>query len=88
MISLRLPPETEIRLSSLALRERISRSEWIRRLIDRQLETQEGLDPHAQYLKLISNLPVASKVTKRAGAVQHSQSLRGNPKLDRRGASA
>ncbi|TAG27344.1 MAG: ribbon-helix-helix protein, CopG family [Burkholderiales bacterium] len=86
MISLRLPPETESRLSALALREHVSRSEWIRRLIDRQLEAQTALDPHAQYLKLTSDLPAASNAAKSKNAAQHSQALRGNPKLDRRGA--
>lgn len=85
MISLRLPPETELRLSALASREQVSRSEWIRRLIDRQIEAQSALDPHAQYLKLTSDLPAASQAAKRLGAAQHSTALRGNLKLDRRG---
>jgi Ribbon-helix-helix protein, copG family len=90
MISLRLPPETESRLSALALREHVSRSEWIRRLIERQLDTQTMLDPHAQYLQLTAALPPVPKNAKRShlSAAQHSTVLRGNPRLDRRGAKA
>lgn len=86
MISLRLPPETESRLSALAMREHVSRSEWIRRLIERQLEAQTALDPHAQYLKVTADLSTVPAAKKRIGAAQHSQALRGNNKLDRRGA--
>jgi hypothetical protein len=90
MISLRLPPETESRLSALALREQVSRSEWIRRLIERQLDAQTTMDPHLQYLQLTAALPPVPRDTKRpsVNAAQHSTALRGNPKLDRRGAEA
>ncbi len=88
MISLRLPPETESLLSVIALREQVSRSEWIRRLIDRQLETLNTPDPHAHYVKLTADLSVMSKAVKRVGAAQHSAALRGNPQLDRRGSKA
>jgi metal-responsive CopG/Arc/MetJ family transcriptional regulator len=90
MISLRLPAETESRLSALALREQVSRSEWIRRLIERQLDAQTTLDPHAQYLQLTATLPPVSKAAKRTqiSAAQHSTALRGNPRLDRRGAKS
>ncbi len=87
MISLRLPPDTESLVSQLALRESISRSEWIRRLIDRQVEEQAVLDPHAQYLKLMEQMPaIAKSVRSSSHAAQHSTVLRGNPRLDRRGA--
>ncbi len=87
MISLRLPPDTESLVSQLALRESISRSEWIRRLIDRQVEQQAVLDPHAQYLKLTAQLPAIAKNSRSStNAAGHSAILRGNPRLDRRGA--
>jgi metal-responsive CopG/Arc/MetJ family transcriptional regulator len=90
MISLRLPAETESRLSALALREQVSRSEWIRRLIERQLQAQASLDPHSQYVALMSAIPPVQKAAKAAQsrASQHSTTLRGNPLLDRRGAKA
>jgi hypothetical protein len=90
MISLRLPPETESRLSAIALREQVSRSEWIRRLIERQLDAQTTMDPHLQYLQLTAALPPLPKDAKRSSlsAAQHSAALRGNPKLDRRGAKS
>ncbi len=86
MISLRLPPDTELLISQLALRERISRSEWIRRLIARQVEQQAVLDPHVHYLKLTEQLPAVAKSSRSSlNGAQHSAILRGNPRLDRRG---
>lgn len=89
MISLRLPQDTESLVSQMAARAQLSRSEWIRRLIDKQLESESLADPHAQYLQLTAALPVVPKPAARSrqNATGHSAALRTNPKLDRRGAA-
>ena len=57
MLSLRLSSEQEKRLTALASRQGMTRSEWLRNAIERQMAaTDAALDSHAVYLEVTAPL--------------------------------
>jgi hypothetical protein len=77
MISLRLSTEQEQRLSTVAAASGMTRSDWLRMAIDRQLaETDSAVDPHAIYLELMAPLATRPGSGRADAARQHSQVLK------------
>jgi predicted DNA-binding protein len=77
MLSLRLTAEQEQRLKALASRQRITRSQWLRAAIERQMAAEDAaLDGHAVYLVLTEALPGAAGSGRRDGARRHSEVLK------------
>ncbi len=77
MVSLRLSTEQEKRLSTVAARSGMTRSDWLRMAIERQLAaTDSAVDPHAIYLELMAPLASCPGSGRADAAQQHSQVLK------------
>jgi predicted DNA binding CopG/RHH family protein len=79
MLSLRLSSEQESRISALAARQGMTRSEWLRMAIARQIAAADTtLDSHAIYLELTAPLRYAELPGSGRGnaARQHSRILK------------
>lgn len=77
MLSLRLSSEQEKRITILATRQGMTRSQWLREAIERQMAAADGtIDAHAIYLELTSALPGARSSGRRDGAREHSKVLK------------
>ena len=77
MLSLRLSSEQEKRLTTLAARRGMTRSEWLRMAIESQMAAADAVvDSHAVYLELtapLANLPGSGRGE---AARQHSRVLK------------
>lgn len=77
MLSLRLSSEQEKRLTALAARRGMTRSEWLRMAIEQQMAAADAaVDSHAIYLELtapLANLPGSGRAD---AARQHSRVLK------------
>ncbi|MFO1285645.1 MAG: ribbon-helix-helix protein, CopG family [Rubrivivax sp.] len=77
MLSLRLSSEQEKRLTTLAARRGMTRSEWLRMAIEQQMAAADAaVDSHAIYLELtapLANLPGSGRTD---AARQHSRVLK------------
>lgn len=81
MLSLRLSSEQEKRLTALASRHGMTRSEWLRKAIEQQMAVDDaGTDSHSIYLELTASLPGPAGSGRSDGARQHSKVLK--QKLD------
>lgn len=77
MLSLRLSSEQEKRLTALASRHGMTRSEWLRNAIERQITVADAaIDSHGLYLDLIAALAGVSGSGRGDGARQHSKVLK------------
>jgi predicted DNA-binding protein len=57
MVSLRLTPEQEQRIRALAADTGLTRSEWLRRLIEREIgRVDRAIDAHQRYAALMQGL--------------------------------
>lgn len=84
MLSLRLSSEQEMRLTAIAARQGITRSEWLRNVIELQIAAAEAkVDSHAIYLELMAPLAAAPGSGRAQAARQHSKVLK--QKLHARG---
>lgn len=54
MLSLRLPPQQDLLITQIAKRLGMSRSAWLRQLIDQGIASQSAADPHALYLQAVA----------------------------------
>lgn len=76
MISLRLPDAQEKAIAALTRSLGISRSQWLRNTIDKELaQATVKRDPHAKYLELTQGLATDSALAGISGR-EHSQALR------------
>ncbi len=77
MLSLRLSSEQEKRVTELAARHGVTRSEWLRLAIARQIAAADAAsDSHAIYLELTQPLEGLPGRGRGDGARQHSQVLK------------
>jgi predicted DNA-binding protein len=77
MLSLRLSSEQEKRLTTLASRHGITRSEWLRNAIEKELaEAEAAADSHAIYLEVTAALAGMRGSGRSDGARQHSRLLK------------
>lgn len=77
MLSLRLSAEQEQRIAALASQQGITRSQWLREAIERQMAVSDGAtDAHAIYLDLMAHLPGARSSGRSDAARQHSRLLK------------
>jgi predicted transcriptional regulator len=77
MLSLRLSSEQEKRLTALASRRGMTRSEWLRNAIERELAAAEAAtDGHAIYLEVTAALADMPGSGLSNGARQHSKLLK------------
>jgi Ribbon-helix-helix protein, copG family len=85
MLSLRLSTDQEKRLTALAARRGMTRSEWLRVAIEQQLAAADAsTDSHAIYLELtapLANLPGSGRGD---AARQHSRALKSKLHASRR----
>lgn len=85
MLSLRLSAEQERRLTSLASRRGVTRSQWLREAIERQLAAEDAaIDPHAVYLELTAALGPLPGSGRRDGARLHGKLLKDKLRAGRR----
>jgi hypothetical protein len=77
MLSLRLSSEQEKRLTALAARRGMTRSEWLRMAIEQQLAAADAAgDSHAIYLELTAPLASLPGSGRNDSARQHSRVLK------------
>jgi predicted transcriptional regulator len=77
MLSLRLSAEQEKRLSAIAARQGMTRSQWLRTAIEQQMAAAGAvIDSHAVYLDLTAGLAGRRGSGRRDGARRHSQVLK------------
>jgi Ribbon-helix-helix protein, copG family len=77
MVSLRLSAEQAKRLTALASRHGMTRSEWLRGAIEHQMAAAgAAIDAHAIYLKVTSALPAMPGSGRGNGAREHSKVLK------------
>ena len=77
MLSLRLSSEQEKRLTALASRHGVTRSQWIRTAIEQQMAAADtAIDSHAVYLGLTASLAGLPGSGRGDGARQHSKVLK------------
>jgi hypothetical protein len=77
MLSLRLSDEQEKRVTALASRRGMTRSQWLRNAIEQQMVLADAvIDSHAIYLGLMGNLADLAGSGRRDGARQHSSVLK------------
>jgi uncharacterized protein (DUF1778 family) len=77
MLSLRLSSEQEKRLTALASRQGMTRSEWLRNAIEQQMAAADAvIDSHAVYLDLTASLASMPGSGRSDGARQHSKVLK------------
>ncbi len=60
MLCVRLPPQDEQKLTSVAARAGLSRSEWVRRVVVQAMNDEKRPAPFAVYTELLSQLPAAA----------------------------
>jgi predicted transcriptional regulator len=85
MLSLRLSDEQEKRVTALASRHGITRSQWLRNAIEQQMVLADAVvDSHAIYLGLMADLAGMSGSGRRDGARQHSKVLKRKLNASRR----
>lgn len=77
MLSLRLSSEQEKRLTALASRHGMTRSEWLRNAIEQQIAADDAVvDSHAIYLQVTASLAGMPGSGRTDGARQHSKVLK------------
>ena len=77
MLSLRLSAEQEERLTAIASRHGMTRSQWLRNAIEQQIAAADAvIDSHAVYLDLTAALSGTLGSGRSDGARQHSQVLK------------
>jgi hypothetical protein len=77
MLSLRLSAEQEKRIAALASRQGMTRSQWLREAIERQISAADGgTDAHAIYLDLMAPLTGARGSGRGDAAREHSKLLK------------
>jgi predicted DNA-binding protein len=77
MLSLRLSSQQEKRLTALASRHGITRSEWLRNAIEKELTAAEAAaDSHAIYLEVTAALADIPGSGRSDGARRHSRLLK------------
>lgn len=77
MLSLRLSSEQEMRLTALASRCRMTRSEWLRNAIEQQMAAADVVvDSHAIYLDVTAALSGVPGSGRSDNARQHSKILK------------
>jgi hypothetical protein len=78
MLSLRLSPEQTRAIDEISARQNLSRSEWLRQLIDRTV-SEQAQSPHDHYLELMRDLDIPDSAYAKAygsdGARNHSKEL-------------
>ena len=76
-LSLRLSAEQEKRLTALASRQGITRSEWLRNAIELQMAAADAaVDSHAVYLEVTAPLAGLAGSGRGDGARRHSAALK------------
>jgi hypothetical protein len=79
MLSLRISPEQTRAIDEISARQNLSRSEWLRQLIDRTVSEQTQ-SPHDYYLELMRDIDMSKIPTRDAQwgtrAADHSQVLK------------
>lgn len=84
MLSLRLSTEQEKRLTALAARRGMTRSEWLRVAIEQQLAAADAAtDSHAIYLELTAPLASLPGSGRGDAARQHSRALKNKLRASR-----
>lgn len=77
MLSLRLSAEQEKRLTALATRQGVTRSEWLRSAIEKELAAADAaIDSHAIYLELTASLAGVPGSGRGDAARRHSRVLK------------
>jgi predicted transcriptional regulator len=77
MLSLRLSDEQAKRVTALASRRGMTRSQWLRNAIEQQIVVADAvIDSHAVYLGLMADLAGMPGSGRRDGARQHSRVLK------------
>lgn len=76
MLSLRLSSEQEKRLTALASRQGITRSEWLRNAIELQMAAAAAVDSHSVYLEVTAPLEGLAGSGRGDGARRHSAVLK------------
>jgi hypothetical protein len=78
MLSLRISPEQTRAIDEISARQNLSRSEWLRQLIDRTV-SEQSMSPHDHYMELMRDLDIPDAAYANAygsdGARNHSQEL-------------
>lgn len=77
MLSFRLSSEQEKRLTALASRHGMTRSEWLRNAIEQQMAAADAaIDSHAIYVDVTATLADVPGSGRSDGARQHSKVLK------------
>jgi predicted DNA-binding protein len=77
MVSLRLSAEQAKRLTALASRHGMTRSEWLRNAVEQQMAAAEAaIDSHALYLSVTAALPGMPGSGRGHDAREHSKVLK------------
>lgn len=85
MVSLRLSSEQEKRLTALASRQGMTRSEWLRHAIEQQMAAADAvIDSHAIYLEVTAALAGIPGSGRSDGARRHSNVLKDKLRASRR----
>jgi hypothetical protein len=85
MLSLRLSDEQERRLTALATRSGMTRSEWLRLAIERQMAAADAaVDSHSIYLEVTAPLAGLPGSGRGSAAREHSLALKRKLHADRR----
>jgi predicted DNA-binding protein len=68
MLSLRLAPEHDLAVTSIAKRLGLSRSAWLRQLIEQGIAQNSAPDAYARYLEVMRGVDVKESATHTAAA--------------------